>query len=245
MINRARAECVSICVVPRFNTSQKLNNLTNTIKVKVMKTLSQQLPDFYEYYESGNQFYLRQVKYPDDMALLHKWMHEPHVIPQWQLNKSETDLKVYFEKQLADDHHRLFIVGMDGNDVGYTEIYEGKRDRLSRYYSAHELDLGWHFLFGEKSVLGKGYLRAVARLVIFYIFEHAASLKIVGEPDSTVKPYAAVVDEMCYEAQGTLTMPEKNAVLYYCFRDTFYQKFGEYLVQSQQYLAQKNQYKTQ
>ncbi|MFW1850351.1 GNAT family N-acetyltransferase [Acinetobacter guillouiae] len=210
-----------------------------------MKTLSQQLPDFYEYYENSNQFYLRQVKYPDDMALLHKWMHEPHVIPQWQLNKSETDLKVYFEKQLADDHHRLFIVGVDGQDVGYAEIYEAKRDRLSRYYTAHELDLGWHLLFGEKSAFGKGYLRTVARLLNFYIFEHANSLKIVGEPDSTVKPYAAVVEEMCYETQGILRMPEKDAMLYYCFRDTFYQKFGEYLVQSQQYLAQKKQYKIQ
>ena len=210
-----------------------------------MKTLSQQLPDFYEYYENSNQFYLRQVKYPDDMALLHKWMHEPHVIPQWQLNKSETDLKVYFEKQLADDHHRLFIVGVDGQDVGYAEIYEAKRDRLSRYYIAHELDLGWHLLFGEKSAFGKGYLRTVARLLNFYIFEHANSLKIVGEPDSTVKPYAAVVEEMCYETQGILRMPEKDAMLYYCFRDTFYQKFGEYLVQSQQYLAQKKQYKIQ
>ncbi|MCG7220693.1 GNAT family N-acetyltransferase [Acinetobacter sp. AG3] len=210
-----------------------------------MKTLSQQLPDFYEYYENSNQFYLRQVKYPDDMALLHKWMHEPHVIPQWQLNKSETDLKVYFEKQLADDHHRLFVVGVDGQDVGYAEIYEAKRDRLSRYYIAHELDLGWHLLFGEKSAFGKGYLRTVARLLNFYIFEHANSLKIVGEPDSTVKPYAAVVEEMCYETQGILRMPEKDAMLYYCFRDTFYQKFGEYLVQSQQYLAQKKQYKIQ
>lgn len=204
-----------------------------------MKTLSQQLPDFYEYYENSNTFYLRQVKYPDDMALLHKWMHEPHVIPQWQLNKSETDLNFYFEKQLADDHHRLFIVGVDGQDVGYAEIYEAKRDRLSRYYIAHELDLGWHLLFGEKSAFGKGYLRTVARLLNFYIFEHANSLKIVGEPDSTVKPYAAVVEEMCYETQGILRMPEKDAMLYYCFRDTFYQKFGEYLVQSQQYLAQK------
>ncbi|MFP6818287.1 GNAT family N-acetyltransferase [Acinetobacter sp.] len=210
-----------------------------------MKTLSQQLPDFYEYYENSNQFYLRQVKYPDDMALLHKWMHEPHVIPQWQLNKSETDLKVYFEKQLADDHHRLFVVGVDGQDVGYAEIYEAKRDRLSRYYIAHELDLGWHLLFGEKSAFGKGYLRTVARLLNFYIFEHANSLKIVGEPDSTVKPYAAVVEEMCYETQGILRMPEKDAMLYYCFRDTFYQKFGEYLVQSQQYLAQNKQYKIQ
>lgn len=129
--------------------------------------------------------------------------------------------------------------------MGYAEIYEAKRDRLSRYYIAHELDLGWHLLFGEKSAFGKGYLRTVARLLNFYIFEHANSLKIVGEPDSTVKPYAAVVEEMCYETQGILRMPEKDAMLYYCFRDTFYQKFGEYLVQSQQYLAQKKQYKIQ
>ena len=36
-----------------------------------MKTLSQQLPDFYEYYENETQFYLRQVQYPQDLALLH------------------------------------------------------------------------------------------------------------------------------------------------------------------------------
>ncbi len=201
-----------------------------------MKTLSQQLPDFYEYYENETQFYLRQMQYPEDMAMVHRWMHEPHVIPQWQLNKPETDLKVYYEKMLSDDHHRILIVGVDGQDVGYTEIYEGKRDRLGRYYDGHELDLGWHLLFGEKSAFGKGYLRAVMRLLSFYIFENAGSLKIVGEPDSKVKPYAAVVEELCYEAQGIIPMPEKDAMLYYCFRDTFYAKFGHYLIESTKYL---------
>ena len=202
-----------------------------------MKTLSQQLPDFYAYYENGTQYYLRQMQYPQDMALVHRWMHEPHVIPQWQLNKPETELKVYYEKMLSDDHHRILIVGVDGEDVGYTEIYEGKRDRLGRYYDGHALDLGWHLLFGEKSVFGKGHLRAVMRLLSFYIFENAASLKIVGEPDSKVKPYAAVVEELCYETQGIIPMPEKDAMLYYCYRETFYQKFGEYLKQSQHYVA--------
>ena len=202
-----------------------------------MKTLSQQLPDFYAYYENGTQYYLRQMQYPQDMALVHRWMHEPHVIPQWQLNKPETELKVYYEKMLSDDHHRILIVGVDGEDVGYTEIYEGKRDRLGRYYDGHALDLGWHLLFGEKSVFGKGHLRAVMRLLSFYIFENAASLKIVGEPDSKVKPYAAVVEELCYETQGIIPMPEKDAMLYYCYRETFYQKFGEYLKQSQHYAA--------
>ena len=197
-----------------------------------MPTLSQQLPDFYEYFEDGSQFYLRQVQYPDDIGLLHKWMHESHVIPQWQLNKSELELQVYYDKMLADDHHRLLIVGIDGQDVGYTEIYEGKRDRLGRYYSGEDDDLGWHLLFGETSVFGKGYLRPVMRLLSFYIFENAPSRKIVGEPDHTVKPYAAVVEELCYEAQGLIPMPEKTAMLYYCFRDTFYQKYGHFLVTS-------------
>lgn len=197
-----------------------------------MPTLSQQLPDFYEYFEDGSQFYLRQVQYPDDIGLLHKWMHEPHVIPQWQLNKSELELQVYYDKMLADDHHRLLIVGIDGQDVGYTEIYEGKRDRLGRYYAGEDDDLGWHLLFGETSVFGKGYLRPVMRLLSFYIFENAPSRKIVGEPDHNVKPYAAVVEELCYEAQGLIPMPEKTAMLYYCFRDSFYEKYGHFLVAS-------------
>lgn len=205
-----------------------------------MNTLSQQLPDFYAYYENEKQYYLRQVQYPQDIPLLHKWMNEPHVIPQWQLDKSELELTVYYDKMLADDHHRLMIVGVDGQDVGYTEIYEGKRDRIGRYYPGDDLDLGWHLLFGEKSVFGKGFLRPVMRLLSFYIFENAPSKKIVGEPDHTVKPYAKVVEELCYEQQGLIPMPEKTAMLYYCFRESFYQKFGEYLIQSNAYAKQLN-----
>lgn len=204
-----------------------------------MTTLSRQPPDFYEYHENETQYYLRQMQYPEDMALVHKWMHEPHVIPQWQLNKSETELKVYYEKMLADDHHRILIVGVNGEDVGYTEIYEGKRDRLGLYYDGDELDLGWHLLFGEKSVFGKGYLRPVMRLLSFYIFENAASAKIVGEPDHSVKPYAVVVEDMCYEAQRLIPMPEKTAMLYYCFRETFYAKFGHYLNDSKAFQHQQ------
>ncbi|WP_180145915.1 GNAT family N-acetyltransferase [Acinetobacter sp. YH12052] len=204
-----------------------------------MTTLSRQLPDFYEYHENETQYYLRQMQYPEDMALVHKWMHELHVIPQWQLNKSETELKVYYEKMLADDHHRILIVGVNGEDVGYTEIYEGKRDRLGLYYDGDELDLGWHLLFGEKSVFGKGYLRPVMRLLSFYIFENAASAKIVGEPDHSVKPYAVVVEDMCYEAQRLIPMPEKTAMLYYCFRETFYSKFGHYLNDSKAFQHQQ------
>lgn len=133
-----------------------------------MKTISQQLPDYFEYHEDGTQYYLRQVQYPQDIPLLHQWMHEPHVIPQWQLNKSELDLQVYFDKMLADDHQRLLIVGVDSKDVGYTEIYEGKRDRLGRYYEGDDNDLGWYLLFDDKSLFSK----------VFYIQPFVCSASI-------------------------------------------------------------------
>ena len=56
----------------------------------------------------------------------------------------------------------------------------------------------------------------------------------MGEPDHTVKPYAVVVEEMCYESQRLIPMVEKTAMLYYCFRETFYHKFEQYLKSSQQ-----------
>lgn len=190
-----------------------------------MSTVSRQLPDYYEYQEDGTTYHLKQVRYPEHMPLLHRWMHEPHVIPQWQLNLPLIPLSVYYEKMLADDHHRLYLVGINGQDVGYTEIYEGARDRLGRYYEGDPDDLGWHLLFGETSAFGKGHLRPVIRMLSYFIFEHSNAKKIVGEPDHTVKPYAVVVAELCYELQRLIPMPEKTAALYYCHRETFLNKF--------------------
>ncbi len=206
-----------------------------------MASISQQLPDVYYYIENETHYEIRPVQYPQDIALLHRWMHQPHVIPQWQLNKSEQELMVYFDKMLADDHQRLVIIRINGQEVGYAEIYEAKRDRLGRYYAADVHDLGWHLLFGEVSTFGKGYLRATIRLLNFYIFEHSQAQKIVGEPDHTVKPYAAVVADMCYQAIRPIVMAEKTAMLYYCHRHEFYQKFSNYLHYSQAEIAHKVQ----
>lgn len=187
-----------------------------------MKTRSAALPDAYALDDYADvAMGLRQVRYPEDMPLLHKWMNTEHVIPQWQLNKSMIDLSVYFEKMLADDHHRLYLVSVNGEWVGYTEIYEGARDRLGRYYDADPDDLGWHLLLGETSVFGKGYLRPIIRMLTHFIFDHSAAKKVVGEPDHTVKPYAVVAEALCYESQGLLEMPEKFATLYYCHREHF------------------------
>lgn len=192
----------------------------------MLDTLSSRLPETFEIADQqGSTIGLRQVRYPEDIPLLYSWMHADHVIPQWQLNKPLPELKVHFEKMLADDHQRLYLVGVDGEWVGYAEVYEGARDRLARYYQSRTDDLGWHLLIGELSAFGKGHLRAIVRGISHFIFAHSPAQRIVGEPDHKVKPYEVVARELCYEPQGLIEMPEKTAMLYYCQRDTFLSTF--------------------
>ncbi|MEG1856213.1 MAG: GNAT family N-acetyltransferase [Acinetobacter sp.] len=192
-----------------------------------MQTLSSKLPNAFTYQEKGILYTLRALTLPQDFPLLYKWMHEPHVIPQWQLNKPELELAVYFEKMLIDDHQRLYIIQIEGKDAGYLEIYEAKRDRLSLYYPALENDLGWHILLGEKNVVGKGHFKAVMRMMSYFIFEHSPAEKIVGEPDENVKSYEYVAQEIAFEAQKSIQMLEKTAILYHCFREKFYETCGK------------------
>ena len=185
-----------------------------------MPTLSAQLPNQFQYEYQSRQYRMREVVLPDDLKLLQQWMHQAHVIPQWQLNHSVTALAVHFEKMSVDDHQRLYIIEIDQKNAGYLEIYEAKRDRISLYYDADPYDMGWHILLAEHAV-GKGHFKAVMQMMCHCVFQYSPAKKIVGKPDIDVKSYALVQDKLAFEPQKQLNMPEKTAILYYCYREKF------------------------
>jgi RimJ/RimL family protein N-acetyltransferase len=191
-----------------------------------MPTITQNLPDTFSIEAYQKVFSLRPVSYPDDMPLLYKWMHAEHVVDQWQLHLPMSQLKTHFEKMLADDHQRLYLILCDGKPIGYTEIYETARDRLSQYYKAKDTDMGWHILLGDPAVVGKGYLKPTGMMITLLIFEHTEAKKIVVEPDSKVEVYQWIADSFAYKVQRLIKMPEKTASLYFCNRDEFLESRG-------------------
>lgn len=188
-----------------------------------MPTISEQLPNQFQYEYQNRQYGMREVVLPQDLKQLYQWMHQAHVIPQWQLNHSMTELAVHFEKMSVDDHQRLYIIEIDHKNLGYLEIYEAKRDRLSLYYDADPHDMGWHILLAEEAV-GQGHFRAVMQMMCHFVFAHTSAKKVVGEPDIRVKSYGFVQDQIAFEPQKIIDMPEKKATLYHCYRDKFLKK---------------------
>ena len=191
-----------------------------------MPTITQSLSDTFSIEAYQKTFALRAVNYPEDMPLLYQWMHAEHVVDQWQLHLPMSQLKTHFEKMLADDHQRLYLILCDDEPIGYTEIYETARDRLSNYYKAKDTDMGWHILLGDPAVVGKGYLKPTGMMISKFIFEQTDAKKIVVEPDSKVQVYRWVADSFAYRVQRLIEMPEKTASLYFCNRDEFLESRG-------------------
>ena len=135
-------------------------------------------------------------------------------------------LRAHFEKMIADDHQRLYIILCNGEPIGYTEIYEAARDRLALYYKAKPEDMGWHMLIGEPSAVGRGYLKPISMMISKFIFDHTSAQKIVGEPDSKIEIYRWVAESFAYFEQRLLEMPEKKASLYFCHREAFFESRG-------------------
>lgn len=186
-----------------------------------MKTITSKLPNSFNVVRNELNYGLRVFNLNDDFLKIYNWMHQTHVIPQWQLNKSEVELYVYFEKMVVDDHQKLYIITINNIDVGYLELYEAKRDRLGLYYEAEINDIGWHILIGNINYVGKGHFKNLMRMICFFVFENTSAEKIVGEPDINVRSYKYVEKEIAFEQQSKIYMKEKTAVLYHCYRQIF------------------------
>lgn len=48
------------------------------------------------------------------------------------------------------------------------------------------------------------------KMMCFFIFENSDASKIVGEPDVAVKSYSYIADQIAFEAQTIIDMPEKK-----------------------------------
>ena len=100
-----------------------------------------------------------------------------------------------------------------------------------------------HFVNAYTQETGKGHLLHKSQQSL-QLQTFSQGLTLLSIPITSIQArcffplsYAAVVAELCYESQRLIPMPEKTAMLYYCFRETFYHKFGEYYQTSQQQLA--------
>lgn len=160
-----------------------------------------------------------------DLELLHFWMNEEHVIPFWQMNKSKAELQKHFEEMLADKHQELLIISVNHRDLAYVEVYTAKGDRIEGKYDLQPFDWGYHALIGERDAIGKGQSTPIAKVIMRYLFEEKAAMRVISEPDERAVASAKIDLKLGFEFHHFITFPEKRAKLFILEKYSFYNLF--------------------
>ncbi|API87595.1 GNAT family N-acetyltransferase [Francisella uliginis] len=164
---------------------------------------------------------LRAFHLEKDLDTIHSWMNKPHVAKFWSLDKSKSQLKKHFCNMLSKPNQNLFILSVDGEEIAYAEVYKVKDDRIANYFSSKEGDYGWHLLIGPENAVGKGYSKLLVKALSKYCFSNLNASKVIFEPDIRVTPFQKIAPKIGYSNQGEITLPEKQAYLFSCSKDTF------------------------
>lgn len=158
---------------------------------------------------------VRVVDGEDDVALVHRWQHEPHVVAFWEQDWPLAQWRANVERQRAGVHSLPCLLALDGVDLAYVEVYRVVRDRLGERWPAAPDDLGVHIAIGDQTRTGAGLGREALRVVAAGLLAaDPACTRVVAEPDRenarSVRAFAAAG----YQATGDVVVfPEKEALL--------------------------------
>jgi acetyl CoA:N6-hydroxylysine acetyl transferase len=163
---------------------------------------------------SGGLASFRALDPDGDLDLVHGWMHQPHVIPFWQLDLDRADLAAYLRRTAGDDHRLVLIGSVDGEPLSYWECYWAARDPLAGHYAAEPADQGVHLLIGPPERTGRGLGRQLlAAVVAWQLDREPATRRVVAEPDVRNRRMIHVFERCGFRRAGELDLPDKRAAL--------------------------------
>lgn len=159
------------------------------------------------------------------LDVFHEWHNQHRVSIFWEMPHSREKLEEYIIKMEADPHQRPVIALLDGQPVGYYEIYWTPEDRLGPYYEYDPFDRGFHFLIGEISVLGgQATQEFIQSMVHFILLDDPRTRRVMGEPrHDNVKLLRYLISIPSWTKVKEFDFPHKRAALLQCRREDFFQ----------------------
>lgn len=191
-------------------------------------------------FKAGQKLYSRYVPAVDahvsfrvitenDIDTFHEWHNQPRVANFWELALSKEELLSYIQKGLNDSHQIPVIAEINGESVGYFEMYWTKEDRLGPYYESGPYDRGFHLLIGNKNYLGFKNTDALLKSACHFLFlDDSRTNFIMGEPrHDNQKLLRYLLSFKAWRKVKEFDFPHKRAALLECDRTLFFQ--GQYL----------------
>lgn len=153
-----------------------------------------------------------------DAPLLHNWMSRDYARFWGMTHASRQEVESEYARIAADPHHQAWLGLEDGTPAFLAESYAPAHSPLAGHYAVQPGDTGLHLLVGPPEHPRSGFTTAVFRSVLDFLFAQQNTHRIVVEPDVRNGKIAALNARMGFIAAGTISLPDKDALLSFCTR---------------------------
>ncbi|WP_371686156.1 GNAT family N-acetyltransferase [Micromonospora sp. 15K316] len=172
------------------------------------------------------EFALRAVDPDADAALLHRWVTHPKAAFWLMQDADVAGVAREYRRIAAHPHHEAYLGHWRGRPAFLAERYDPARVELVGLYDARPGDVGMHFLCAPADAPVHGFTRAVITTVMAWLFADPSTQRVVVEPDVRNTAVHTLNAAVGFDVVGTVTKPEKDALLSICTRARFHTATG-------------------
>lgn len=163
----------------------------------------------------------RPVDPATDFELLFAWFGYDHLKPYWQLDRPREAARSLVEEKRTHPSLTPYLGTLDHVPMSYWEVYDAVDDEVASVYDAQPTDRGVHLFIGPPEYLGRGYATPLLRSLARFQFERPDVDRLVSEPDVRNDRAIRVFEACGFEPQREVALPNKEALLMTCTRDSF------------------------
>lgn len=178
--------------------------------------------------KNGYTLDMRPFDMKQDLHVIHDWVNRDYAKKFWQMDGPIQTLEAFYIQNCCCDYSSTFIGLMKGEHAFLIEPYWPMRDRVGKYYDAKPDDYGFHIMIKPPTSASTSLLINAFRMALEYLFTFSGIKRIIGEADYRNAKLDALTRRVGYQLQEIITMPDKQANLTICTRESYCNKFPEY-----------------
>lgn len=161
--------------------------------------------------ESGPSVEFRPLT-RDDLALLHRWLNEPHVVATYGLGRGRTLAEVaekYGPLAGGSDRTRPFVILVGGKPAGYVQTYRIlDHPEYAREVGVADESHGLDLFLGEPDLVGRGLgPRVIRTFATTRIFAVTDAVAVVCDPPSSNRRSVRALEKAGFVLWRTIVPP--------------------------------------
>lgn len=169
------------------------------------------------------EFILRPLLIPQDLDIIHRWIHQPYARKFWDMEVGLEELYETYSRINSGEDGHSYLGWVDQDPVCQLDVYQVQAEEISGHYPVSSGDFGIHLLMcPDRSRVPDLSVHCI-RACLAFLFSYPVVERVIAEPDILHRAANLVARRAGFMFCKQVQLSRKKANLYCCTREKYQQ----------------------